>query len=274
MFERTSSRQWITPALLLLMAVHPLSTGATVLEVLSLDDLTRLSSQAVTARCMTLESRRDERRDTIFTRAVFEVERTMVGDRSLEEVSVLLPGGSVDGDSVLVIGAPKIEVGDEVVLMLDRLPATVEDLPVKAQFRLVGLSQGVFHVERKVVIDETGTVTSEALVVSSALPFFEPGGPEVKRLAGGAADLPLQELEKAIVQAASRYRSEPWERRGEPSGSEPELKEDEPDDAGGEAAQAGDEPGSADPDEPSIRVPEGQEVEGQEEGGAGAPDEP
>lgn len=71
----------------------------------------------VVGRCVKTESRWDAQKRFIVTYSTFEVEKTMKG-RADSTVTVVTPGGEVDGIRQETIGAPSFAPGDENVLFV------------------------------------------------------------------------------------------------------------------------------------------------------------
>ena len=85
----------------------------------SLADLALASDAVVFARAG--DSRGVSRRPLIFTETEFSVLRVLSGlPRPGDKISVRVPGGTVDGTTWLVAGAPRFASGERYLLCLDR----------------------------------------------------------------------------------------------------------------------------------------------------------
>ena len=250
--------------LFVLLAGHSVTADATVFVRLPIERLTLLSSHVVTAKCMSIESRWDEKRTTIYTRVELEVEKKLRGELSSEKISLYLPGGTVGEQSVIVIGAPQMKVADEVVVMLERLQPGGVELALQDSeeaFGVVGLSQGIFEMKRD-------SQTSEVRAVSRAIPIFLQEGAKLDELPpGGVKGMLLVELEESIREIARREARMPDAQEREGQAEEGEGLE-------GQRDESAEEPGR----QPGVQRPEpraeAQEAEGLEETGAGTSDAP
>ena len=171
---------------------------ATTLELLPLETLTTLSSHVVRGKFVEIESAWNEDKTAIYTRAKFRVEETVAGDISGNEIVVYLPGGRVGDTTQVVVGAPDVEVGKEVVLMLSAVEAPKADTSIAAgrSYNVVGLSQGVFDLKRD-------PETDQVIATSHAMKLFV-GSPDAALLSlGGAEGMPLDELTRRIREIRS-----------------------------------------------------------------------
>jgi len=128
---------------------------------------------------------------------------TIKGDVS-EEVAVLMYGGTVDGITSVVVDAPELKQGQEVVLFLNRsdnLRAEV-DLPATVTpFRLTDLLQGVFTVVTDSATQEKRAVSHIARdLLSEPAAATQPALRTVALSLGGPEGFPLNELTSRIRQ--------------------------------------------------------------------------
>ena len=77
---------------------------ATTIEVLPLERLSQISTHAVQATCVKLESRWSADKSYIYTRAQYRVSDTIRGDLNARTIVVNLPGGKVGDTRSVVIG--------------------------------------------------------------------------------------------------------------------------------------------------------------------------
>jgi hypothetical protein len=105
------------PALFCLALLAPLAAEATLLVQLSDEDLVRRADAVVQGEVLEVESYRDAARDRVFTRVTVGVTDYLKG-RGPDEIAVRIAGGVLDGLEYRVIGAPRFQVGEEVVLFV------------------------------------------------------------------------------------------------------------------------------------------------------------
>lgn len=237
------------------------TASATVFERLSIDELALHSSHVVRARCEAIESQWTKDRSTIYTRIDFRVAAVIRGELASERISVYLPGGIVDGESVIVIGAPSLRLGEEVLLMLTRPASGGGGLAARRgedAFNVVGLSQGVFELR-------PDPKTSQTRAVSKSLDVFLTPTAEAAELPpGGTQGLLLEDLERRIREISAREEKAREAQEGEDADEIGEGAKGQQDESEVQPA-----PSSATQAAPGL---EAQEVEGEEESGEGPPD--
>ncbi|MGH7802092.1 MAG: hypothetical protein ACREOW_15945 [Thermodesulfobacteriota bacterium] len=104
---------------ILLSPLFEVTTLATSIQILSLERLTQSSSDAIQGKVTKIESFWNKNRTAIYTRVTLTRQRALKGSVP-DEVDVFFPGGTVDGRTTIVIGAPEFKPGQEVVLFLNR----------------------------------------------------------------------------------------------------------------------------------------------------------
>jgi len=127
--------------------------SATV-QKFSLEELAQRSQKIVVGRCLSTESRWNEKNTLILTFSQFAVSEDLKG-QSNGSVTVMTVGGTVNGITQTVSGSPQFSPGEEAVLFLE---------PTKlSHWQPVGLSQGKFLIvknsrsgEKEVVNNLTG----------------------------------------------------------------------------------------------------------------------
>lgn len=171
------------------------TTSASDFVRLSLEELTGLSSHVIKGKFTKIESFWNKEGTAIYTKAVFQVQDTLKGNLTKDEISIYLPGGIVGDKSMFVIGAPEISIGEEAFLMLKRVQASQREVTLEADeeaFNIVALSQGKFDVR----LDST---TNKMITVSHALKFFLKPDAKLGDLPpGGEEGLPLDEFVNKI----------------------------------------------------------------------------
>jgi hypothetical protein len=83
--------------------------------------LDRMSEAVVHARVVGLASAWDPSHRMIFTHVTLEVLGSLRGDLG-QRFDVRVPGGTVDGFTAQMIGAPEFDLDEEVLVFLDRWP--------------------------------------------------------------------------------------------------------------------------------------------------------
>ncbi len=107
---------------LFLVAVFlPLEAGALSIKM-NLEDLTREADSVIVGTVTGTESQWDTENGNIFTTVTIYIEDTFKGDPLPNLVSVIVPGGTVNGVSQIVSDTPAFQQGEDVVLFLNKLP--------------------------------------------------------------------------------------------------------------------------------------------------------
>lgn len=240
---------------------------STTFEQLSLEALTSHSSHVVRGRFMKTESLWSEDKTTIYTRAMFRVDEAVTGADSGEEIVVYLPGGTVGDTSILVLGAPEIEVGRDAVLMLNAVPEALAGARVAgaSAFNIVGLSQGVFDLKTDSETDRTMATSHAARFLSAEDMEEGAAGPP-----GGAEGMTLDELIKKIREIDARLRGRVAAAEDRPAGDEGEGEQGEPKEEGAPDDKEGEE---GETDESALEEGEEPDEEDGEEGEEATEDE-
>src|SRR5260221_4590772 len=103
-------------ALALTALVVP-AAHAAVAQAASFDDKVDHSAAIILGKCVKTEARFDPTGRWIVTYATFAVEQSMKGNAGAE-VTIVTPGGSVNGIHQETIGVPEFQSGDEHVIFL------------------------------------------------------------------------------------------------------------------------------------------------------------
>ncbi len=101
------------------------------------EDLTIQSDAIVLGKVLSVESKWDEEKNTIFTFITIEVEKSVKGEVE-ETVTIRQPGGSINNIALRVDGTPAFSSEEEVLLFL---------LKRAEGFSVTGWSQGKFTVQ-------------------------------------------------------------------------------------------------------------------------------
>ena len=123
-------------AISVFLASVTIPAGATTLQRLTLDEMAQKSTAIVRAKVT--GSSEIIRGGEIFTTYKFDVLQTLKSGPGVREVAV--PGGVAGGMRQVVAGAPTLSAGREYVLFLWTSRSGLT--------QLIGMSQGVFSVER------------------------------------------------------------------------------------------------------------------------------
>jgi len=146
--------------LLALTLFASFQTLATTVEKFSLDDLVQKSGRIIVGKCISSESRWNDRNTLILTTARFTVSEPLKGS-SDGFVNVVTVGGTLDGITQTVSGMPVFEPEEEVLLFLE---------PSKnGQWQPLGMSQGEFRILRNRQTGEQEVVHS-----LSGLELYDP----------------------------------------------------------------------------------------------------
>jgi hypothetical protein len=119
------------------LAVMPRPASSALAVPASVEELARASAVVVRGRVASAVARWSADRRRIETEAEIEVASAWRGAPAAR-VAVVVPGGAADGLAQRVDGAPRLAVGEEVVLFLWRRGA--------GAYRVSGLAQGKFSV--------------------------------------------------------------------------------------------------------------------------------
>ena len=124
-------------SLAILLAAAVAVPASTVLEV-GLDRLSKSAARVVSGEILSITPERGEN-GIIYSDVVLQVSRAIPQQLVGRPMKLRMVGGEMDGQRVYVQGMPKFEVGDDVVLFLNRETSSVMG-------PTVGLWQGVFYL--------------------------------------------------------------------------------------------------------------------------------
>ena len=130
-------QQFFISSFLTLFASLPLLS--TTVEKFTLDDLVQKSGRIVIGKCISRESRWNDRNTLILTTARFTVSEPLKGSND-GFVSVVTVGGTLDGITQTVSGMPAFEPEEEVLLFLEASK--------NGDWQPLGLAQGKFRILR------------------------------------------------------------------------------------------------------------------------------
>lgn len=163
----------LVTVLLVIVATLAFSTGEgqAVMLKISLDDLTTESDSIVIGTVEKSVSSWNEDCSAIYTTVTVLVEDDIKGGNSQNSVTIIVPGGEVDGITQTVSDTPSFETGEQAFFFLSDLPQTVlprrqfspkfYELQGNFQGKLVieddaveGLPLGLFEEELQSILDE------------------------------------------------------------------------------------------------------------------------
>ena len=133
----------ILPSAVLSVICLAANANATTFAELSLDDLVTHSPVIARGHVGKVESFWNADRTAIYSHVTFQVEEMLRGNVKEKQIVILLPGGTVEDVSQVIIGAPRMESEKELILMLQKLSTNqAARTSVPSGYNLVGLSQG------------------------------------------------------------------------------------------------------------------------------------
>ena len=120
------------------------AANSTTMVELSLKDMCQKSSHIVVARTISVNSYLKPGQQRIYTDIVLEVTEKIKGQlQNQESLKLTVYGGTIDGITTLVVGAPTFTVGKQSVLFLLEKKSARSG---QNHFTVVGLSQGKFNI--------------------------------------------------------------------------------------------------------------------------------
>lgn len=177
-------------ALALFAAALP--AGATTLRRASIRDLATTNSDIVVGRVLDARSYWNEERTFILTDVRVTARTVLKGSTDQADVTVTLLGGTVDGETSLVLAGAELHAGQDYVLFLGEA-----DLPGARAARTVpDHAQGVFEI----VAGADGEARAVSEAARHALVPDRHGATEAP---GGAEGLRLRDLEDEIRKAVA-----------------------------------------------------------------------
>lgn len=181
-------------ALAALLLIVSAPAGASMMLPMTVEDLSRRSDLVAKGRVIETESRRSEDGGRIYTVVTFELDEAWKGKGS-ERVEIHVPGGSLDGITQLVTGAPRFVEGEDAVVFLREL-APAPEAKGPPEVGVVGMAQGKLEIQP----DASGKMLAVQRLEGLELvdrKTHEPVPPPLRE------PIPLEAL-KARVQAAER----------------------------------------------------------------------
>jgi hypothetical protein len=178
----------VISAVLLALIFAALSTGATTLKRMNLDDLTQAAQTVARVKCISNETRWDG--DHIYTFTTFDVLETLKGSVS-QQITVRLIGGQIGHLRLNVDGVPRFAQGEESYLFLEPTAMGV--------FSVTSWAQGTFRVRQDPRNQKEG-VTQDTGAVS----IFDPTTRQFRP--GGVRNMPVNEFRQHVRSAVDRQK--------------------------------------------------------------------
>src|SRR5688572_23965221 len=104
------------------LTLLPLQADATLSRAIGFDEKVENAALIIVGKCVGQQSQWDAAHKWILTYSTFRIEKSLKGQFA-QEITVVTPGGAVDGIQQDTIGVPKFTVGDEHVLFVKNTKA-------------------------------------------------------------------------------------------------------------------------------------------------------
>ena len=140
-----------------LAVLVPLTADATLVRAVPFEEKVENASAIVLGRCVAQESRWDGAHKWILTYSRFRVEKALKG-QPVAELTIVTPGGSVDGTHQDTIGVPKFQEGEDVVLFVRN---------TKAGPTVLYFEQGAYRIVKEGTERMVVPATSAAVLIDS-----------------------------------------------------------------------------------------------------------
>lgn len=168
---------------LLLMTLFVLSTQATIMQRLEIEELTRKSTDVFYGQVMATQTYWNAERTRIYTSVQVRLYESFKGSaRSGETVKVVQLGGEKDGFKMDYAGRPEFTTGESIVLFTTRNRQN--------ELTVVGLKQGKMQVNGQSVTRDF----SGLMLLDRSTP-----GKELQPTKFSSVQLPLRELRQRII---------------------------------------------------------------------------
>ena len=141
-------------ALSAFLLLAPVAANATISRAMKFDDKVANAAAIVVGECVAQRSQWDPARNWILTYSTFRIEKTLKG-MPAPEITIVTPGGTVDGITQEIIGVPRFREGEQHALFVRHSQAGPT---------VLYLEQGAYHV-----IEERGERVVQPAVSSTVL---------------------------------------------------------------------------------------------------------
>jgi hypothetical protein len=164
-----------TFALAVLLLLVPVAADATIAQAMKFDDKVENAAAIVVGTCVAQRSEWDPARKWILTYSTFRVEKTLKGQPA-QEITIVTPGGTVDGIAQEIVGVPRFREGEEHALFVRQSQAGPTVLYLEqGDYRVIreGAERLVQPVVSTAVLVDTGRGTAVAPERRRSLREFE-----------------------------------------------------------------------------------------------------
>lgn len=100
-----------------ILALAPLAAEATITQAVEFDTKVDQAASIILGKCVRTESKWDASKRFILTYSTFRVEKAYKG-QPVQEVTIVTPGGEIDGEHQGTIGVPAFQEGADHVLFV------------------------------------------------------------------------------------------------------------------------------------------------------------
>jgi hypothetical protein len=104
-------------ALAAFLLLVPVAADATIVRAVKFEDKVEDASAIIVGTCAAQRSQWDSARNWILTYSTFRIEKTLKGALA-QEITIVTPGGTVDGITQEIIGVPRFREGEEHALFV------------------------------------------------------------------------------------------------------------------------------------------------------------
>lgn len=104
-------------ALSAFLLLVPVAANATIARAVKFDEKVENAASIVVGTCVAQRSQWDAGRNWILTYSTFRVDKTLKGVPA-QEITIVTPGGTVDGITQEIIGVPRFQEGEEHALFV------------------------------------------------------------------------------------------------------------------------------------------------------------
>jgi len=117
---------------------------ATTIPELTLEELVLNSTNIILAKVVSSHSYQNDHPSRVYTDITLEVDKSYKGTLpSGENLTITMYGGTLNGYTTILVGAPSFQIGQSSVLFLRKIEAPP---PEKAHYGVIGLFQGKYDV--------------------------------------------------------------------------------------------------------------------------------
>jgi hypothetical protein len=124
------TRSLIITLLTLLLIYLPASVANAIMVQLSLEELAGEADSVIIGTVVSSQSQWNNDRSAIYTTVIVAMENHLIGNPLPDRVTVIVPGGEIDGIMQIVSDTPVFDPGEEVMLFLEELPQQTYPRPI------------------------------------------------------------------------------------------------------------------------------------------------